>query len=69
MNGPAQNVYDVIVIGAGPVGYTVAGQTGAAGLCFPSVSELWLRLLETDRTQARHSPQLQPIHNERGRTR
>jgi pyruvate/2-oxoglutarate dehydrogenase complex dihydrolipoamide dehydrogenase (E3) component len=33
MSGPeAQNVYDVIVIGAGPVGYTLADRVCAAGL-------------------------------------
>ena len=32
MSGPAENVYDVIVIGAGPVGYTVADRARAAGL-------------------------------------
>jgi len=32
MSGAAQDAYDVIVIGAGPVGYTVAGRTRAAGL-------------------------------------
>jgi cation diffusion facilitator CzcD-associated flavoprotein CzcO len=48
MSGPAaENVYDVIVIGAGPVGYTQAARVRAAAVpCFPSVSEVWLRLLE-----------------------
>jgi pyruvate/2-oxoglutarate dehydrogenase complex dihydrolipoamide dehydrogenase (E3) component len=32
MSGSAQNVYDVIVIGAGPVGYTVTDRTRATGL-------------------------------------
>ena len=33
MNAPeAQNVYDVVVIGAGPVGYTLADRVRAAGL-------------------------------------
>jgi pyruvate/2-oxoglutarate dehydrogenase complex dihydrolipoamide dehydrogenase (E3) component len=32
MSGSAQNVYDVIVIGAGPVGYTVTDRTPATGL-------------------------------------
>jgi len=33
MSAPeAQNGYDVIVIGAGPVGYTLAARTRAAGL-------------------------------------
>ena len=32
MSGAAQDAYDVIVIGAGPVGYTGAGRTRAAGL-------------------------------------
>ena len=32
MSGPTQNTYDMIVIGAGPVGYTVAGRTRSAGL-------------------------------------
>jgi hypothetical protein len=62
MSGPAaENVYDVIVIGAGPVGYTVAARARAAGQvpisrlwhavpCFPSISEVWLRLLEAYRT-------------------
>ena len=31
MSGPVENVYDVIVIGAGPVGYTVADRARAAG--------------------------------------
>jgi pyruvate/2-oxoglutarate dehydrogenase complex dihydrolipoamide dehydrogenase (E3) component len=38
MNGSsAVNVYDVIVIGAGPVGYTVAGRARAAGLSVAAV--------------------------------
>ena len=38
MSGPAaENVYDVIVIGAGPVGYTVAGRARAAGLSVAAV--------------------------------
>jgi dihydrolipoamide dehydrogenase len=37
MSGPAGNVYDVIVIGAGPVGYTVAGRARAAGLSVAAV--------------------------------
>jgi pyruvate/2-oxoglutarate dehydrogenase complex dihydrolipoamide dehydrogenase (E3) component len=32
MSGPAENVRDVIVIGAGPVGYTMAARARAAGL-------------------------------------
>ena len=33
MNGsPAEHIYDVVVIGAGPVGYTVADRARAAGL-------------------------------------
>jgi len=32
MSGPAGNVYDVIVVGMGPVGQTVAGRACAAGL-------------------------------------
>ena len=32
MNGPADSAYDVIVLGAGPVGQTVATRAGAAGL-------------------------------------
>jgi pyruvate/2-oxoglutarate dehydrogenase complex dihydrolipoamide dehydrogenase (E3) component len=32
MSGPAENVHDVIVIGAGPVGYTMAARARAAGL-------------------------------------
>jgi pyruvate/2-oxoglutarate dehydrogenase complex dihydrolipoamide dehydrogenase (E3) component len=32
MSGPAENIFDVIVIGAGPVGYTVADRTRGAGL-------------------------------------
>ena len=32
MRGPAQNTYDVIVIGIGSVGYTVAARARAAGL-------------------------------------
>jgi pyruvate/2-oxoglutarate dehydrogenase complex dihydrolipoamide dehydrogenase (E3) component len=31
MSGPAENVYDVVVIGAGPVGYTLAARVRAAG--------------------------------------
>jgi pyruvate/2-oxoglutarate dehydrogenase complex dihydrolipoamide dehydrogenase (E3) component len=30
-SGPAENVYDVVVIGAGPVGYTLAARVRAAG--------------------------------------
>jgi pyruvate/2-oxoglutarate dehydrogenase complex dihydrolipoamide dehydrogenase (E3) component len=38
MSGPAaENVYDVIVIGAGPVGYTVADRARAAGLSVAAV--------------------------------
>ena len=37
MSGPAQNVHDVIVIGAGPVGYTVAARARAAGLSVAAV--------------------------------
>jgi pyruvate/2-oxoglutarate dehydrogenase complex dihydrolipoamide dehydrogenase (E3) component len=37
MSGSAQNVYDVIVIGAGPVGYTVIDRTRAAGLSVAAV--------------------------------
>jgi pyruvate/2-oxoglutarate dehydrogenase complex dihydrolipoamide dehydrogenase (E3) component len=38
MSGPeAQNVYDVIVIGAGPVGYTLASRARAAGLSVAAV--------------------------------
>jgi pyruvate/2-oxoglutarate dehydrogenase complex dihydrolipoamide dehydrogenase (E3) component len=39
MSGAAQNVYDVIVIGAGPVGYTVAARTRAAGLTVAVVEQ------------------------------
>jgi pyruvate/2-oxoglutarate dehydrogenase complex dihydrolipoamide dehydrogenase (E3) component len=55
MGGPvAENVYDVIVIGIGPVGHTVAGQVPIGRLwhavpCFPTISEVWLRLLEAYR--------------------
>jgi pyruvate/2-oxoglutarate dehydrogenase complex dihydrolipoamide dehydrogenase (E3) component len=37
MSGPAENVYDVIVVGAGPVGYTLADRARAAGLSVASV--------------------------------
>jgi dihydrolipoamide dehydrogenase len=37
MSGPVENVYDVIVIGAGPVGYTVADRARAAGLSVAAV--------------------------------
>ena len=37
MSGPAENVRDVIVIGAGPVGYTVAARARAAGLSVAAV--------------------------------
>jgi pyruvate/2-oxoglutarate dehydrogenase complex dihydrolipoamide dehydrogenase (E3) component len=37
MSGPAENVHDVIVIGAGPVGYTVAARARAAGLSVAAV--------------------------------
>jgi len=38
MNGsPAKNVYDVIVIGMGPIGYTVADRARAAGLSVAAV--------------------------------
>jgi anion-transporting ArsA/GET3 family ATPase len=44
MSGPvAENRYDVIVIGIGPVGHTVAVPR------FPSISEVWRRLLEAYR--------------------
>ena len=39
MSGPAENVYDVIVIGAGPVGYTVAARARAAGLSVAAVEQ------------------------------
>ena len=37
MSGPAENVHDVIVLGAGPVGYTVAARARAAGLSVAAV--------------------------------
>jgi pyruvate/2-oxoglutarate dehydrogenase complex dihydrolipoamide dehydrogenase (E3) component len=37
MSGPAENVYDVIVLGAGPVGYTAAARARAAGLSVAAV--------------------------------
>jgi pyruvate/2-oxoglutarate dehydrogenase complex dihydrolipoamide dehydrogenase (E3) component len=37
MSAPAMNVYDVIVIGTGPVGQTVAGSASAAGLSVAAV--------------------------------
>jgi len=37
MSEPAENVHDVIVIGAGPVGYTVAARARAAGLSVAAV--------------------------------
>ena len=37
MSGPAGNGYDVIVIGTGPVGYTVAARARAAGLSVAAV--------------------------------
>ena len=37
MSDRAENVYDVIVIGAGPVGYTVADRARAAGLSVEAV--------------------------------
>jgi len=37
MSGSAENVYDVIVIGAGPVGYTPADRVRAAGLSVAAV--------------------------------
>jgi pyruvate/2-oxoglutarate dehydrogenase complex dihydrolipoamide dehydrogenase (E3) component len=37
MSGLAENVYDVIVIGAGPVGYTVADRARSAGLSVAAV--------------------------------
>jgi pyruvate/2-oxoglutarate dehydrogenase complex dihydrolipoamide dehydrogenase (E3) component len=37
MSGPAENVYDVIVIGAGPVGYTAAARARATGLTVAAV--------------------------------
>jgi len=55
VSGPAaQNAYDVIVIGTGPIGQTVAGQVPVSRLwhavpCSPSLSEVWLRLLEAYR--------------------
>lgn len=61
--------YDVVVLGAGPVGQNAADRARAAGLrvaagqvpiarlwhavpCFPTISELWLRLLEAYRDSA-----------------
>ena len=53
MSGPkAANAYEVVIIGAGPVGTPPRpGQVSIARLwhavpCFPSISEVWLRLLE-----------------------
>ena len=37
MSRPAENLYDVIVIGAGPVGLTVADRARAAGLSVAAV--------------------------------
>jgi pyruvate/2-oxoglutarate dehydrogenase complex dihydrolipoamide dehydrogenase (E3) component len=37
MSGPARNLYDVIVIGTGPIGQTVAGRARAAGLSVAAV--------------------------------
>jgi Pyridine nucleotide-disulphide oxidoreductase len=37
MSGTAENTYDVIVIGAGPVGYTLVGRARAAGLSVAAV--------------------------------
>jgi pyruvate/2-oxoglutarate dehydrogenase complex dihydrolipoamide dehydrogenase (E3) component len=37
MSGPAESLYDVIVIGAGPIGQTVAGRARAAGLSVAAV--------------------------------
>jgi pyruvate/2-oxoglutarate dehydrogenase complex dihydrolipoamide dehydrogenase (E3) component len=31
MSGPAENLYDVIVIGAGPIGQIVADRPGSSG--------------------------------------
>lgn len=65
--------YDVVVLGAGPVGQNAADRARAAGLrvaagqvpitrlwhavlCFPTISELWLRLLEAYRDPAQDFP-------------
>jgi pyruvate/2-oxoglutarate dehydrogenase complex dihydrolipoamide dehydrogenase (E3) component len=37
MSGPAESLFDVIVIGAGPIGQTVAGRARAAGLSVAAV--------------------------------
>lgn len=37
MSGPAESLYDVIVIGTGPIGQTVAGRARAAGLSVAAV--------------------------------
>ncbi len=39
--------YDVVVIGAGPAGENVAGRLRRAIPSFPTMSEVWLRLLES----------------------
>jgi hypothetical protein len=53
-----ETLFDVIVIGAGSTGEKVAQRASKAGLsvanrlwhavpCFPTMSEIWLRLLES----------------------
>src|SRR5262245_14537837 len=37
MSGPAESLYDVIVIGTGPIGQTVAGRARADGLSVAAV--------------------------------
>jgi len=54
MSGPAENVYDVIMIGTGPVGYTVADRVRAAGLSVaPMERELVgrIRIVDVDPVQ------------------
>ena len=41
MSLPAENTYDVIVIGARPIGYTAAGCARAAGLSVAAVNGSW----------------------------
>jgi pyruvate/2-oxoglutarate dehydrogenase complex dihydrolipoamide dehydrogenase (E3) component len=47
MSDRAENVHDVIVIGAGPIGYTVADRARAAGLSVAAVERSSTRTTAT----------------------
>jgi hypothetical protein len=49
----SENTYDVIVIGAGQI---PVARLWHAVPCFPTISEVWLRLLEAYRDDATREP-------------